>query len=191
MAYLTSDEIVTYTSIPGITMADVTIASGLIDAYKGRSFISKSYTETVKLKKKNRQYKGKLEHYPRISIDSIVAEVCSPFGGTVEQTYDSTCLSFDDDEFEYFTFVPQVSAQNIFPQIPPEYIKVTYKAGYEVIPEPLKIACGLICDNVKQNGGYRSFKSRQDFDMQVAFSEKEDPVMSSTVLRLINMVKLR
>jgi hypothetical protein len=199
MAYLKEEEITSYTNLPGITMADVIRASELVDSYKGQTFLAKEYKNEVQKLKKKRQgyyetYRGQLNHLPRITITSITSDVPTPFGGFTKQTYNPSLIEFDADDEEYFSFMPQTDNQhNIFPSAPPSVIKVTYTAGYtsDNIPEALKVACGLICDNAKQNGGYRGFKSRTDFDLTIAFSEKEDPVLSSNVIRLINSVVLK
>jgi len=197
MAYLTETEITTYASIPGITMQDVITASELIDAYKGQTFLETVYVEQPKLTKKRQSgcyvFKGKLKHTPRIAIMEIAADIPSPFGGIQKQSYDVSCLSFDEDDYGYFTFIPQLTLQSSpFAAMPPSIIKVKYSAGYQQvkIPEALKVATGIMCNNAKQSGGFRSFKSRQDFDMSISFSEKEDTILSSNVIRLIGSVKL-
>ena len=193
MAYLTADELSTYTSIPGITLQDATNASLLIDSYRGTSFLEKTYREQVKLTKKRfgctTVYKGKLLHYPRISIVSITSNQSNYWGDTTT-AYASSSLSFDAEDEPYFTFYSDVTnVHSVFPQVPPLVLTVEYTAGYKVIPESLKVICGLLCDNAKSNGGFRSYKSRTDYDMTIAFGD-EDPVLSKSITKMIDAIPL-
>jgi hypothetical protein len=194
--YLTEAELTTYTSMPGVTLQDVVNASALIDAYKGTSFLEKTYTEFVKLQKKRMGsltlFRGKLLHYPRASITSITSKTQGYFGDTIT-TYDTSSLSFDSDDEPYFTFYSDTTAVHaIFPQAPPLMLTVEYKAGYKTteIPEKLKVICGLICDGIKQNGGFRMYKSRTDYDCTIAFSDNEDPVLTNNICRMIDSIVL-
>jgi hypothetical protein len=200
--YLTADEITAYTVTPGLTMTDVATASATIDSYVGRSFGSMQHIEQARLTKKNGAYgkvaKGKLRHFPRISVTALSAKVPSPFGGLVETTYDPGCLWFDDEEFEYFTFVPPafgnlgITTVNpaLFASPTPTALTVTYTSGYTVIPEEIKIACGQVMDNIAINGGTVPWVSRDDYDMKIVLSDKEDSVMTNGIIKLIGLVRL-
>ena len=195
MAYLTEAELSAYTSIPGITLQDATNASLLIDSYRGTSFLEKTYVELVKLSKKKlgcmTVFKGKLLHYPRVSIVSITSKVPSPFGGTQDTAYASSSLSFDAEDEPYFTFYSNTTnVHSVFPQVPLLVLTVEYTAGYKVIPESLKVICGLLCDGIKQNGGFRMYKSRTDYDMSCAFSDKEDSVLTNNICKMIDAIPL-
>lgn len=195
MAYLTADELTTYCSMPGVTLQDVLQASTLIDSYRGQSFLQKTYTEQVILKKKRQGYlmasRGKLEHYPRTSIVSVTAEEPIYYDGTREVTYDISSLRFDADDSPYFEFRDtSVGTCLPYPKFQPLVLAVKYTAGYAVVPEVLKVITGLLCDNAKMNGGFRMYKSRQDYDMTVAFSDKEDAVLTNNICRMIDSIPL-
>jgi len=193
--YITDDEITTYTTMPGVTSADIANATLVIDSYKGRSFWSQTYTEQARLKKKHSMYgdifKGRLKHLPRVSVSSITSRVPSPLGGFTTETYDTSCLTFDDDEYQYFTFYPQVTT-SVFPTIPPELITVAYTAGYttDTLPTELKRACGLIADNLKKNGGFFNWLSRDDFDMKITLAQN-DRILTLDIKKMIDLVKLQ
>ena len=200
--YLTETEIVKYTKLPGLTMNEVEQASTIIDSYIGRSFSPTEHIEQSKLSKKNngygKVYKGRLRHLPRINILQVSAMVPSYFGGLQQANYEADSLWFDDDEFEYFTFMQSATLntqtsivnQSIFATPTPSIITVKYTSGYEVIPEEIKRACGMIMDAVKSNGGTVAWKSRQDFDMTIVLRDSEDPILTNAVIRLLNSVKL-
>jgi len=200
--YLTETEITEYCSSPGLTMTEVNEASVIIDSYVGRSFGVVTHTESSKLSKKNSEYgkvhKGKLRHFPRVDILAVSAKVPSYFGGLQNVTYETTSLWFDDEEFDYYTFMAPVAggmgistANSALFALPlPNTLTVQYTSGYTEIPEEIKIACGQVMDAIKANGGTTTWKSRTDFDMTIVLNDKEDPIMSGGVLRLINLVKL-
>jgi len=199
--YLTIDEVTTYCNSPGLTADDINEASVIIDSYIGRSFGSTEHTESVKLSKKNTGYgkalKGKLRHFPRIEVTEVSAMVPSYFGGLQQTTYDPTCLWFDDDEFEYFMFMSQTTGgmglttvnPAIFSSPAPSVVTVKYTTGFSVIPEAIKRACGQIMDAIKANGGTTVWKSRQDFDMTILLSDKEDSIVSNGIIKLLNSVR--
>lgn len=191
--YITEAELLTYCSIPGVTLKDALQASVLIDSYRGQSFLEKTYVELVKLTNKRRQgIRGKLTHYPRTSIVSITSRERHPLGGTTITTYETSSLLFDSEDEGYFEFYQDTAgAHSVFPKIIPTAITVEYAAGYkaDAIPEQLKVICGLLCDNAKINGGFRSYKSRTDYDMTVSFGE-EDPVLSKSIARMIDAIPL-
>ena len=195
MAYLTEEELTKYCNLPGITLQDVTQASVLIDSYKGRSFLEKTYVEHPKLTKKRNghlmAFRGKLEHYPRTSIVSVTAEELVYCNGTREVSYDISSLRFDADDEPYFEFRDTNIGNSLpYPKFQPLVLTVKYTAGYAIIPESLKVICGLLCDNAKMNGGFRMYKSKQDYDMTVAFSDKEDAVLTNNICRMIDSIPL-
>ena len=95
MSYLTESEIPLYCGlVSGVTMDHVEAATTLIDAYKGASFLPQTYVERSEIKWKLDEFRGKLNHFPRITIDKIIANVKSVFG---EQKIELPveCLDFD------------------------------------------------------------------------------------------------
>lgn len=171
MSYLTSDEIPIYCGLStGVTMDQVEAASVLIDSYKGRSYGNTLHTEKVQLTRKHGSgcTRGKLRHFPRISVGSVTAKMCSPFGtDSIDCGVD--CLEFDDDESLYFTF--EMPRSLMFREIP-KAVKVTYTSGYAVIPEAIKRATGILACNIKQMGGVMRWKSRDDYDIKVTLGNE-------------------
>ena len=84
--YLTEDEISAYCGlISGVKMEHIEAATTLIDAYKGRSFFPMEHTERVELKhnRVDHEFRGKLKHFPRVSIEKITTKAHSCFGNDV------------------------------------------------------------------------------------------------------------
>jgi len=196
MAYLAESEITIYcTNIPGITMDIIETASSLIDAYKGRSFLSKEYTEQSKLTKKRGQYgdvyRGKLKHLPRTDVTSVLSYTLGIFGDEQNTTYDAlTSLRFDEDDSLYFQFFPQKSLTNPFGVAVPTQITVVYSAGYTTatIPDILKRVTGLLAENIKKNGGLLRWTDRSDFDMKMSLAD--DALFPRELKAMVNMVVL-
>lgn len=200
MNYLTDAEIATYCSTSGITSKDIRDASATIDSYAQRSYGVLTYTEQVSLTKRRGFAKGKLRHYPRVTIEEVTARVLKPTGITLV-SYDPSSIYFDDEEFEYFTFVPQepsitpafamTAPYELWHSPHPTSIIVKYTSGYEVIPEELKIATGMVADAIAINGGITIWKSKTNFDMTVVLSDKDDPIMSAGIRKILNGLRLK
>lgn len=168
--YLTEDEIPLYCGlISGVKTEHIEAATTLIDAFKGRSFYPMEHTERVELKhnRVDHEFRGKLKHFPRVSIEKVTAKTHGFFGDDT-LSLDADTLDFDDDESLYFTFE---FPQSFMFRKPPKYLKVTYKSGYEEIPEAVKRACGILACNIKQMGGTLRWKSRDDYDVKVTLSD--------------------
>lgn len=188
MTYLTEDEIEKYCGLAaGVTMEHVEAASVLIDAYKGVPFCPVEHTERVDLTYRRRtdETRGRLTHFPRISIDSVKARTRSVFGDSTLD-YGTDSLEFDGEMSPYFSFY--MPRRLMFHDIP-KVITVTYTSGYSDIPEEIKQVCGLIATNIKQMGGVLRWKSRDDYDIKVTLGN--DGVMSEEVKRIIDGVQIQ
>lgn len=200
MNYLTVDEIPTYCSSSDFTEKDIADASVIIDSYAGRSYGVLEYNEQVSLKRTGGYLKGKLRHYPRVTVESVTARVMSPMGVRLD-SYDPASIYFDDPEFEYFVFIPERS--DITPAFAmtapwelwhsplPTQLIVKYTSGYETIPEALKRACGMVMDAIAINGGTTTWKSKTNFDTTVVLSEKDDPVLSAGIRSILSTLRLK
>ena len=185
MNYLTEDEIVKYcTLVPGVTMGHVEAASVLIDAYKGCSFSPTEHTERVDLtvRRSTDETRGRLKHFPIVSLDEITARNRSPFG-VATTNYDESCLEFDSEVSQYFTFY---QPNNLLFRDTPKSLIVKYKAGYTEVPEDVKRVCGIIACNIKQMGGILRWKSRDDYDIKVTLGN--DGVMTEEVKAILDGV---
>lgn len=187
-AYLTEEEIPKYCGLAAdVTMTQVEAASALIDAYKGCSLAPREYTERVELRHKRRdtEARGKLIHLPRIEITEVKAKTMTPFGKS-ESKFDAECLDFDSNESVYFCFyMPQAMMFRSIPQT----LTVTYKSGYEEIPEAVKRACGILACNIKAMGGVLRWKSRDDYDIKVTLGN--EGVMTSEVKQILDGVRVQ
>lgn len=188
MNYLTEEEIGKYCGLAaGVTMEHVAAASVLIDAYKGVPFCPTVRTERVDLnyRRRTEENRGRLVHYPRISIDSVKAKARTPFG-VQELDLGADSLEFDGETSPYFSFyMPQ---RMMFHAVP-KTINVTYTSGYEEVPEDIKRVCGIIACNIKQMGGILRWKSRDDYDIKVTLGN--DGVMSEEVKQIIDGVQVQ
>ena len=169
MSYLKESEIPLYCGlVSGVTMDHVEDATTLINAYKGVSFLPQKYVERTEIKWKLDEYRGKLNHFPRITIDKVIADVKSIFG---EQKIElpASCLEFDDDRSLYYTF--HMPRELMFRKVPKK-LQVTYTCGYNELPEQLKRACGMLACNIKQMGGVMRWKMRDDYDIKVTLADE-------------------
>lgn len=195
MAYLTEGEIVTYcTVVPGITPDEVNIASGLIDSYTGIPFTEETYEEVTRLNKKRTPYgyvyKGKLSKYPVTSITSVKAYLPSGFGGEQEQNYEVNSIRLDPSKNGYFQFLlpSNTFAPTVLNLVPYE-LYIEFKAGYTIYPENLKIACGLLAQNIKQSGGFLAWKDKSDLDYKVSLADSS--LFTDDIKRLIDSVRIK
>lgn len=200
MNYLTIDEISTYCSSPGLTEKDIGDASATIDSYAGRSYGVLEYQEQVTLRKTRGFLKGKLRHFPRVSVEEVTARTMAPTGVSLV-SYSPMSIYFDDPEFDYFVFMPEQSGVTpafamtapfeLWHSPLPSQIIVRYTSGYEVIPEELKIATGMVMDAIATNGGITTWKSKTNFDTTVVLSDKDDPVLSAGIRKILNGLRLK
>ena len=171
MTYLTAAEIPEYCGLAAdVTMTQVEAASALIEAYKGCSLAPTEHTERVELRCKRRdtEVRGKLIHLPRIEVTDITAKTATPFG-KMESKFDADCLEFDSPDSVYFSFF--MPPTMMFREIP-KVLTVIYKSGYDVIPEAVKRACGILACNIKAMGGALRGKSRDDDDSEVTLGNE-------------------
>lgn len=188
MSYLKENEIEKYCGlVSGVTMEQVEAASTLIDAFKGCSLLPVQNTELIDLnyKRSSMEIRGKLRHFPRISIDRILAKTVTPFGRE-ELSLDDSCLEFDSEDSIYFSFY--LPRELMFRQMPKKLL-ISYTSGYDIIPEQVKRACGILACNIKQMGGVMKWKSRDDYDIKVTLGN--DGVFSDEVKSILRGVKIQ
>lgn len=188
MTYLTDEEIGAYCSlVAGVEREQVEAASVLIDAYKGCSFGPQEHEERVDLvyRRALEEVRGRLKHFPRIAVEKVTARCRSPFG--MEQVaYDVSCLEFDGEESEYFSFY---MPRNMLFRSVPKAITVKYSSGYAEVPEAVKRACGILACNIKQMGGVLRWKSRDDYDIKVTLGN--EGVMTAEVKGILDGVMVK
>lgn len=187
-AYLTEEEIPLYCGLyQDISMDYIEAASTLIDAYKGRTLFPVEHEELVRLdfKRYMPEFRGKLNHFPRVEISSVVAKFVSPFGRD-SISLDSDCLEFDSPDSLYFTFI---MPRKLMFRLPPKQLRVKYSSGYKEPPEQIKRACGILAGNIKQMGGVMRWKQRDDYDIKVTLAD--EGVFSSEVKQILNGVLIK
>lgn len=181
-AYLTEEEILAYcTRISDVTIEDVMIASGLIDAYCG-SFEVRKRCETVRLKQKRSAYGmkliGRLKHTPVKAIVSVKSVVQNIFGRSEEEISPSSIYM---DEYGYFTCIGDTPNSRLFGRPPCELI-VEYESGFSEYPEQLKVACAILAQNIVQYGGFLSWETKKDIDYSITLA---DPNVFTREIKLI------
>lgn len=125
----------------GKIQALITQVSALIENYCNRKFTAYNTTGTAKVEwvdgKTNKMF---MEEFPVISVFTVKT---SDDGGVTQTTLtegasDKTGYFVDLDEGSIFT---QISLNNFIESYDTEYrsLEITYRAGYEEIPEDLKL----------------------------------------------------
>lgn len=188
MSYLKQNEIEKYCGlVSGVTMEQVEAASALIDAFKGCSLLPTKHTELVTLnfKRTAMEVRGKLQHFPRVSIDKIQTDTMTPFGKD-RIALNESCLEFDGDDSLYFSFY---FPRELMFHKPPKKLLVEYTSGYEIIPEQVKRACGILACNIKQMGGVMKWKSRDDYDIKVTLGN--EGVFTDEIKSILRGVKVQ
>lgn len=169
--YLTEDEILQYcTQQAGVTVGDVIIASQLIDGYLGKSFNVSEVSETVNI---NAKHRGKLRNSNIIEILNITELVTTPLGVT-KQNIDKDKIVLDVECDGYFTYIAQQSpfAYSFMDCCcsnhgRPRRLEVTYKYGYDEIPDGIKTVCAMLAQNIRQMQTFAGFKRLNTLDYTV------------------------
>lgn len=164
MIYLTELEVPNYTDVPGITAKHIGIASALIDTYIGKDLSAKQYEEIIALNKKGI---SRLKNRPVLSIDSVKVIYQTPFGFN-EESVSTSSVFFD--EYGYIKFFGANSVNQMLFNVMPNSLKITYQAGFEEVPEELKIACAALAVNIKKRG-LGNEKEITDLDVKIVLAD--------------------
>ena len=184
--YLTDDEILKYCQVQaGVNVADVIIASELIDSYVGKSFSIKDASESVKVNAKRR---GKLNHSPIISITEVKEVVVTPIGVT-KQDVPVSLLVMDIEDDGYFTYIAHISpfacsvsyCMHGTNEINRK-LEIKYQYGYETIPEDIKMVTAMLAQNIRQLQTFAGITKLTTLDYTVAMS---NPSFFTDDMRLI------
>lgn len=184
MQYLTIDEIPKYCTLQaGVDETDVRIASSLIDGYIGKSFVLQDKTETVRI----RNGRGKLNFTPLVNIESVYERVITGIGLTrLEVSNDNIVLDSEMDGYFYYVqpFNPityEIMAE-CYNQEQRRELEITYKYGYETVPEDIKQVCGMLAQNIRQQNSFAGIKKLNTLDYTV---EMGNPSFFTQDMRLI------
>lgn len=179
MIYLDISEVAVYCTIPidetVLTQANLIVASYIGDIEK------QSTTERLRLNRNNRGKLSKIkDSVPLVSVDNITVQTRTAFGISNE-AIDVNNVTVDN--FGYLTYYQGASLmQQMFRGIANE-ISVTYTYGYDVAPNDLKLATGVIAQNIAKRGTFGN-KSITDFDVQLQFLD--DSVVTSDIRVILN-----
>lgn len=178
--YLKPEEILKYCGIiEGVIPADVRTASTLIDGYLGRSFEPEQFSERVRML---RHYRGRLSHHPVLAINKVVALGHCVFGNTREKL-PPTSIELDPENDGYFTFVGSGGLNAFIYGIHPYLLEVSYTSGFDVYPESLKTATGMLACNIRQAMSFNGAKQLTSLDFQVLMTD--DSFFTSDIKRLL------
>ena len=170
--YLTEEEISTYcTAQPGVTVADVVIASELIDGYCKMSFSVNTAKENVKI---NRNSRGKLRHGRVIEITSAQEVFHTPMG-TTSYPAEVSDIDLDLEMDGYFTYLAPVSpfmglgvgmfcgCRNRMNRL----LEIEYTYGFEEIPEDIKVVTAMLAQNIRQFSSFAGLKKLSTLDYTI------------------------
>lgn len=183
--YITEEEIPKYcTSQAGVEIGDIIIASQLIDGYIGKSFDVQEVSETVNV---NAKHRGKLKHYPVVEIKSLTEVMITPLGvNRQEVDCDKLILDIEQDGYFYYIGVKSPFAFNPYGlceyEPKTQRLEVKYSYGYEVIPEQIKVVCGMLAQNIRQLQSFVGFKKLNTLDYTV---EMANPSFFTQDMKLI------
>lgn len=165
-----------------LTTALITRASAIIDGYCNRSLGVTSYTERVPLTPEQR---GHLSYYPVTNVTALKGRAYSghyPFGGPPP---------FDDLDVDTLDVDKEIGAiwcgASAFASSYVE-LEVTYKSGFAIIPDKVKVACGLICEKLANNVN-PNIKSKKDFDFSIEYFGVG--IVTSEISELLNEYRMK
>lgn len=184
--YLTDEEILKYCQVQaGVNVADVIIASELIDSYVGKSFTIKDASESVKVNAKRR---GKLNYSPVIAITEVKEVVITSIGVT-KQDIPTNKLVMDIEDDGYFTYIATNSPfactmSNCMCGTSNQgrKLEVKYQYGYAEVPEDIKMVTAMLAQNIRQLQTFAGITKLTTLDYTVAMS---NPSFFTDDMRLI------
>ncbi|OPA77463.1 hypothetical protein BVG16_13490 [Paenibacillus selenitireducens] len=162
--YLTIDDSDYVANGVQLTMPLIIRASAIIDGVCKRSIAITSYTERVPLTDNQR---GHLSYYP---VNDVTAVRGRPthgitgidiFGPPTFQDVSTDILDVDKPIGTLWC------GYSLF-GVPYSELEVTYTSGWEDIPEKVKVACGLIINQLASNPN-PNVKAKKDFDLSIEY----------------------
>lgn len=135
--------------------------SQLVKTYCRRSLVD--YVNDSKIEVTSGGYGSKLflKEYPLISVSSV--EVSYDYGATYSDLVEFTDYAIDSEDGSI------ISISGDFPKMPNGY-KITYSAGYETLPEDLKIAVlDLVTYYLKNDASIHSPKAPGTNSVQIEY----------------------
>lgn len=180
MIYLKPEEVAAY-CVFSIDPVMLTQANQLVTTYIGDISKQQATNEQVLL---NRNNKGKLqkvkEFIPLVSVDSVKTQCVTPFGISLDNT-DASSVAIDP--YGYLTYYMGLGINPLAYGRKVNSLLVTYTFGYDVIPEDIKVATGIIAQNIAKRGTFGA-TNITDFDVQLGFLN--DSIITSDVIVVLN-----
>lgn len=170
----------------GITLTDQLIlrASNIIDGYCKRKITVESYTERIPLTELQR---GHLSYYPVVNITSIKGRPKYDFTGTnmfgppmFVIITDLTILDVNKD-------IGALWCGSSIIGIPYTELEVTYTSGWATIPDNVKLACGMLIDQLVSSNN-SNVKSKKDFDSSIEYFANS--MITPEIANLLSEVKI-
>ena len=181
MGYIEINELSTYAPDALITTGKeqtmINRASILIDEYLHRSIGITTYKERMKLTSGG----SHLTYLPVVSLTSVKARYdirSNPlyFGLAISQPtwedIDPTVIDLDNNTGVFLILQANLNMMSLISQITNNYDKadVTYTAGYEVIPEKVKYACGQLITNMTMRPNAMATSEQLPNGLKVAYN---------------------
>lgn len=169
--YLEPNEIDEYATIIPFDETHVRFASTMIDAYVGTNDGKSKFSQNRAIEVVHPNRKGILilKNDPVLEIESIQAihtRDAKEDGVTLEPyLYD-----FDGGKYVYLSNRSEMTYSKIFMH-GARYYKVTYKYGYDGIPEEVKTACAMLAMNISQVSTFTALDSMTTLDARFSLAD--------------------
>lgn len=151
-------------STSALTTSLILRASAIIDGYCKRKITVESYTERIPLS----DQRGHLSYFPVVVITELKARPkytpigINFFGPPPFETIDDlTILDVDLNTGSVWCGYSVLG-------VPYVELEVTYTSGWATIPDNVKVACGMIIDQLA-TANNSNVKSRKDFDSSIEY----------------------
>ncbi|ANY70415.1 hypothetical protein BBD42_30895 [Paenibacillus sp. BIHB 4019] len=146
-----------------LTLPLIIRASAIIDGYCKREIGVKEYTERIPLSDSQR---GHLSYHPVIEVTEAQGRAAQGimggfFGAPGFENIDLSLLDIDKQIGTVWCIGSPFGSPYI-------ELEVTYSSGWEVIPDKVKVACGLLVAQLKSNL-HSNIKSKKDFDSTIEY----------------------
>lgn len=146
-----------------LTLQSIIRASSIIDGYCKRSISVTSYTERVPLTEYQR---GHLSYYPVLEVTELKGRpkhgmIGNNFFGPPQfEAIDISTLDVDKNTGSLWCGYSAFGT-------PYMELEVTYISGWNPIPDEVKVACGMVINQLTSNSD--NVKSKKDFDYTIEY----------------------
>ena len=154
-----------------LTASLILRASAIIDGYCKRKITVESYTERIPLTDRNdweQGQRGHLSYYPAVEVTALKGRPKYYLTGinffgppTFEDITDLTILDVNPNTGAVWC------GYSIF-GVPYTELEVTYTSGWATIPDNVKVACGMIIDQLS-TAANPNVKAKKDFDSSIEY----------------------